>query len=163
MDRWLVEGEKSNSSPHSTGNSFAAPSGLCKKAAEYCVPKDGDDELQIIASKGYEHEKAFLQKLQVDGRQVIEIKSKNDSVAATMAAMQDGAKVIHQAHLLHGQFGGHADFLFRVDGPSAFETIATRCGMQNLLALPNLTLLCSSACIQIFWSKSKAAVPRRSA
>src|SRR5690606_22246697 len=41
------------------------------------------------------------------------------AVAATEQAMREGAEVIYQATFLRGQLRGHADFLLRVERPSA--------------------------------------------
>lgn len=109
MDRWFLE--KSNGR-----HTQRVPSGFEGFGIEQCVPDGSDEELEIIASKGIEHEKRFLASF--DPTEVVEIPSGKDSAQATLEAMTSGAKVIFQAHLVDSQFGGYADFLIRVPGES---------------------------------------------
>lgn len=82
-----------------------------------------DATMELLREKGTAHEKAYLDKLQQQGRQVREISSEGLSlearVADTVAAMREGADVIFQGALLHGSWHGFADFLVRVEVPSA--------------------------------------------
>lgn len=86
-----------------------------------------DESAALIARKGNEHERAYLDRCRTEGRQVVDIAaeggSTDDKVARTLAAMRSGIEVIYQATLRDGPLFGHADFLLRVDGaPSAFGT-----------------------------------------
>ncbi len=84
-----------------------------------------DQSAELIARKGDEHERAYLQRLRAQGRTVVDIAAGggtiDDKVARTLQAMRQGAEVIYQATLCEGPLIGHADFLRRVDGePSTF-------------------------------------------
>ena len=82
-----------------------------------------DESAALIASKGDEHERAYLGRLRAEGRVVIDIATDgggtDDKVARTLAAMRRGVEVIYQATLRDGQLFGHADFLMRVDGEAS--------------------------------------------
>lgn len=80
---------------------------------------------ELLARKGDEHERHFLEALKEEGREVAEIPSGDGSaatlhaaVAATEEAMRAGTEVIYQATFLRDRLRGHADFLFRVERPS---------------------------------------------
>jgi uncharacterized protein len=81
-----------------------------------------DEAAQLVAAKGDEHERRYLQALRAEGVQVVDIAegggSLDDRVARTLQAMKGGAQVIFQAALREGPWMGHADFLRRVDEPS---------------------------------------------
>ena len=77
------------------------------------TPGEADENLELLARKGIEHEAAYL----------VMLKSETDvseptNEAETIAAMHGGAPVIFQAHLSRDNFAGIADFLVRVDGAS---------------------------------------------
>jgi predicted RecB family nuclease len=79
---------------------------------------------ELLARKGDEHEAAFLQTLRLAGREVVEIHlgEERDFVEAsarTAEAMRAGAAYIYQAVLTLDGWRGIADFLERVDRPSA--------------------------------------------
>ena len=82
-----------------------------------------DESAELIARKGDEHERAYLERLRAEGREVIDIAADggtvDDKVARTLAAMRGGAAIIYQATLRDGQLFGHADFLMRVDGEAS--------------------------------------------
>ena len=82
-----------------------------------------DESAELFARKGDEHERAYLERLRADGREVIDIAADggniDDKVARTLAAMRSGAATIYQATLRDGQLFGHADFLMRVDGEAS--------------------------------------------
>ena len=90
-------------------------------------PFRNDPELDLIRRRGFEHEKAYLGRLRADGRTVHEIATREAHTpdelraaeAETLAAMRAGADVIFQATFFDGRWRGHADFLLRVDRPSA--------------------------------------------
>jgi predicted RecB family nuclease len=93
-----------------------------------------DEGTQLIQQKGVDHEKAYLARLQAEGRQVIDIAQTGDPAAAverTHAAMRDGVEVIYQAALEHGNLAGYADFLIRVapatpGTPAQYEAADTK-------------------------------------
>ena len=84
------------------------------------------DTGDLVARKGGEHERAYLESLRATGREVVEIA--NDpglpqllrGAEQTLDAMRGGAEVIYQAVLFDGdRWRGYADFLERVESPSA--------------------------------------------
>jgi predicted RecB family nuclease len=83
-----------------------------------------DPHTDLLARKGDEHEQAWLQRLQANGRAVHSVqrlKGEPDWEAAakqTLAAMREGVEVIYQGVLLDRDWRGVADFLIRVDTPS---------------------------------------------
>lgn len=88
-------------------------------------PED-DPTAEVIARKGAQHERAALGRLEAQGRRVVRIDEGDGSVAAlraavaaTREAMEQGADVIFQASFLHDGWTGRADFLLRVETPSA--------------------------------------------
>jgi uncharacterized protein len=88
------------------------------------IPRDKDPQADIIRAKGFEHERAWLEHLRADGRQIIEIDTGVEpdwagAAARTTEAMRAGAEVIYQGVFLDGSWRGIADFLFRVDSASA--------------------------------------------
>jgi predicted RecB family nuclease len=115
--------------PHSTTLDLAALKGRLEGASE-----DDDAYLDLLRTKGLEHERAFLDKLKAEGRDCIAIDdtlSLADKVAATRAAMRNGAEVIYQGALYLPPWHGYSDFLVRVDTPSklgrwSYEVIDTK-------------------------------------
>lgn len=86
-------------------------------------PQDENAARDLVQAKGAEHELAYLNRLKAEGRQIVELKPdfRNPvaTEAATLAAMRSGAEVIYQAGFQHDAWRGAADFLLRVDEPSA--------------------------------------------
>jgi len=82
-----------------------------------------DDQARLIQQKGYAHEAAYAARLSSTSDSFVDIAkgrpSLEDRIDATHAAMSSGAGVIFQGTLRDGQFVGHADFLLRVERPSA--------------------------------------------
>jgi predicted RecB family nuclease len=82
-------------------------------------------EADLLAAKGEAHERLHLTRLREQGHRVVEIADPGrdhdwtEAVVATRSAMADGANVIYQAVLAAGQWRGRADFLVRVETPSA--------------------------------------------
>jgi len=82
---------------------------------------DADATAEILQQKGIAHEKAYLDKLKADGRQVAVISDHAklpDRVRMTLDAMRHGDDVIYQAALHDGCWHGFADFLERSETPS---------------------------------------------
>ncbi len=76
-----------------------------------------DDQTRLLQDKGFAHEKKFLGALEAlhgDVTGIPENASQEERVAATLAAIRAGDKVIFQATLVRGNLIGHADFLIRV-------------------------------------------------
>ena len=86
--------------------------------------KTTDDALNLVFSKGTDHERAYLARLRREGHVVTEILTRFDVAGRveaereTLAAMRTGVDVIYQATFYDGQWGGQADFLLRTDRPS---------------------------------------------
>ena len=82
-----------------------------------------DESAALIARKGNEHERAYLDRLRSEGRSVADIAaeggSTDEKVARTLAAMRAGVEIIYQATLRDGPLFGHADFLRRVDSETS--------------------------------------------
>ena len=85
-------------------------------------------EADLLARKGDEHERAYLEQLRAQGKRVAEIPPTDDNSLESLRGAADrteeemraGAEVIYQGTFFRDGFRGHTDFLFRVDeGPSA--------------------------------------------
>ena len=87
-----------------------------------------DDQTRLVQEKGYAHEAAYAARLADESDSFIDIAKGRGSldarVAATREAMQRGIAVIFQAAFRDGSFVGHADFLRRVERPSALGTFS---------------------------------------
>jgi predicted RecB family nuclease len=107
---------------HLTNLERAALAGLVQR------PVRQNDEIELIAKRGLDHERRYLERLRADGRTVASIERDGSgtdqgaflraAAADTEAAMRDGAQVIYQATFFDGQWRGHADFLHRIEEPS---------------------------------------------
>jgi len=92
--------------------------------APHSGAKTEDEALNLVFSKGIDHEMAYLERLRRAGLVVTEIPTRHDVVGRieaereTLEAMRAGADVIYQATFYDGQWGGQADFLLRNDRPS---------------------------------------------
>jgi len=83
---------------------------------------------ELLARKGDEHESEYLESLKAQGLEVLElgmpdrsdVESLEAAAAETLEAMKAGPDVIFQATFFDGERRGHTDFLFKVDGTSAF-------------------------------------------
>jgi predicted RecB family nuclease len=101
---------------HLTALDLEVAGGLRKK------PNQSTDELlQLLSTKGIEHEKRYLESLR-QSRAVVEIPDEEFSTAERAAqtenAIRAGADVIYQAAFLYDGRIGYADFLLRTDRPS---------------------------------------------
>ncbi len=95
---------------------------------------------ELLQKKGLAHERAHLKRLRADGRRIAEIPDENlkldTRIAATLAAMRDGAEVIYQGVLRDGSWHGYADFLVRTDdctsafGDYAYEIADTKLALS---------------------------------
>ncbi|MEA2674791.1 MAG: hypothetical protein QOI92_1983, partial [Chloroflexota bacterium] len=101
----------------------AALAGLVRK------PMRDDPQIDLIAKRGTAHEQRYRDELVASGKRVVEIQP-DGSVAdrgdqlraaatATIAALQSGVDVVYQATFFDGRWVGFADFLLRVERPSA--------------------------------------------
>ena len=78
-------------------------------------------DAKLLQDRGMRHEERFLDALRAAGRDVVSLAGAGRQEAAlrTEAAMDEGREVIHQACFADGGWVGFADFLVRVDAPSA--------------------------------------------
>jgi uncharacterized protein len=84
-------------------------------------PHRNDPIVELLTERGREHEAAYLAHLRALGLGVTEIRIAPgaEGVEATLDAMRAGADVIYQAPLGDERWYGRADFLRKVDRPSA--------------------------------------------
>ena len=86
-------------------------------------PNVSNAYIDLIARKGAEHEKNYLEMLLAGSDYVVKVGLGGDrdfavAAEATAAAMRAGAKYIYQAVFVNGDWHGIADFLERIDRPS---------------------------------------------
>ena len=98
-----------------------------------------DAHADLLARKGQEHERAWLQRFVEEGRQVVNIDTlgaepENSTgrhrdweadAARTIAAMREGVDVIYQGVFADGDWHGISDFLVRVDGAKVVDRSAS--------------------------------------
>jgi uncharacterized protein len=111
---------------HLTSLELAAAARLVKR------PNRPDPELDVMHQRGLAHEARYLADLEAAGRTVTRIEADDTienwgerlrrAAADTGAAIRRGADVIYQATFFDGRWLGHADFLLRVEKPSALGT-----------------------------------------
>lgn len=123
----------------------AALTGLERKAAAgMTVRPEPDETTRLIARKGDEHERRYLDALLAGGVDVCEIRpaghaggqTLRDAESATLAAMERGVAIIYQGTFFDGTFMGHADFLRRVERPCAkwpwsYEVLDTKLALST--------------------------------
>ena len=83
-----------------------------------------DPHADLLASKGAEHERVWLERFRTEGRQVVSIDQSDgrrnwlEDAERTIAAMNNGVPVIYQGVFANGDWHGISDFLVRVERPS---------------------------------------------
>jgi len=84
-------------------------------------PHRNDPIVELLAERGREHEAQYLKHLRAQKLGVVEIRVPpgEEGVETTLAAMRDGADVIYQAPLGDARWYGRADFLLKIERPSA--------------------------------------------
>src|SRR3989440_5261502 len=78
------------------------------------------EHAELLRRKGELHERAYLERLRADGRQIVEISLGEpwdfDAAARqTAEAMRAGAEIISQATFVDGRWRGRADFLLKIE------------------------------------------------
>jgi uncharacterized protein len=79
---------------------------------------------QLLRDKGIDHERAHLDALRAQGRDVVEVPARSDGetferwASRTREVLAEGHDVVFQAPLVHDGMRGIADFLERVEVPS---------------------------------------------
>ena len=88
-----------------------------------------DEQADVVARRGDEHEQRWLERFEAEGRSVVRIppavrwEERLAAAAATATAMRGGADVIHGGvFVLDERWSGVADFLVRVEQPSSLGT-----------------------------------------
>jgi uncharacterized protein len=107
-------------------------------------PAETDPMTALIARKGEEHERRYLDRLLElnGGVEVFERPADNtatglrEAEARTVRAMEQGVRHIYQATFFDGTFLGHADFLRRIDTPCerwewSYEVIDTKLALHT--------------------------------
>ena len=103
------------------------------------APKWHEPRLEALIKRGLQHEAAYLEHLETQGRDVTRL-PRSDSVDTgaedTLAAMGAGVDCIVQATLTSGRWLGYADVLMRVETPSAlgdwsYEVIDTKLARET--------------------------------
>ena len=98
-------------------------------------PFFSDPTIELLQQLGLEHEKRYLQELaKRDGQSITEIDQTvpwQEAVSQTIDALRRGVHAIYQATFLEGPWRGRADFVIRVDRPSAlgpwsYEVVDTK-------------------------------------
>src|SRR3989441_9284544 len=87
---------------------------------ERARPFVADEHAELLRRKGELHERAYLERLRAEGRQIVEITLGEpwDFEAAgrqTAEAMRAGAEIISQATFVDGRWRGRADFLVKIN------------------------------------------------
>ena len=83
-------------------------------------PNYSNRTTDVLRKKGEEFEAAYLQLLTTSGLSVVSIdKADPNAHAKTLSAMDRGVDVIYQGRLEDGQWQGWADFILKVNKPSA--------------------------------------------
>lgn len=93
-----------------------------KSFAEAMEKAEDSASNQLLQRKGFEHEAAYLKQLKDAGKTVVEIPKEPklpERVELTRQALRSGADVVYQGVLFKDNWRGDADFLIRVDTPSA--------------------------------------------
>ncbi|MFN3946096.1 MAG: TM0106 family RecB-like putative nuclease [Allosphingosinicella sp.] len=118
------------------GCSHAAALNLQKLVDPASLPDraEDDESVQLIQQAGHAHEASYLAQLKAAGHDVAEIAGEGTletRAQATLAAMRAGHEIIYQATFLAPPWHGFADFLRRVEIPSAladwsYEPIDTK-------------------------------------
>ena len=81
-----------------------------------------DPFAELLARKGIEHERAYLEALRRSGRTVAELDENaplDERVARTREAIRAGVEIIYQGALMRTPWHGYSDFLERVEQPSS--------------------------------------------
>lgn len=100
-----------------------------------------DPLLELLWQRGMDHEKAYVETLRRDGREVLDLNhiprnQADEALAQTLDAIRAGKDVIVQAALQHESWFGYADMLVRNDkesklGAWSYEVIDTKLARET--------------------------------
>jgi predicted RecB family nuclease len=83
----------------------------------WVTPDEGDQEAELAARMGDAHERRYLERVRTQYPTIVELdRADPEGPLRTLAAMDAGAPVIYQAHLVADGWGGYPDFLYRCAG-----------------------------------------------
>lgn len=95
-----------------------------------------DEHAKLVIKKGHEHEQRYLETLEEQGQQITHVPAlldvgPSEALAETSTILRKGSEYVYQAFFYKEPFNGYADFLKRVDRPSAlgdfsYEVIDTK-------------------------------------
>jgi predicted RecB family nuclease len=120
-------------SPSDLANYLACPHltqlDVAVQRGELVQPHREDSHGELIRRKGDEHEADYLAQLRAEGREIVEVELGEDggfeeAARRTEDALLAGAEVVYQGVLASGGWRGIADFLIRIDEPSALGPFA---------------------------------------
>ncbi len=102
-------------------------------------PRFDDPFLEILAERGLEHERAYVESLRTGGRRVVDlsgVKDRNAALSLTLDALRSGADVVVQAALADGRWYGRPDVLLRVPagggfGAWSYEVVDTKLSRET--------------------------------
>jgi predicted RecB family nuclease len=106
--------------------------GRAAARGEIKKPFFADPGIDLLRELGLKHEQNYLSQLrQAQGLEVVEIPSSPDAAEVTIEALRRGVDAVYQAVFQQGPWYGRADFLVRVDTPSAlgpwsYEVVETK-------------------------------------
>jgi predicted RecB family nuclease len=96
---------------------------LLRAAGKADPAKGPRPDADLIRERGLAHERAFLERLRADGLDVLALPddgpATGERARLTEEAMHSGADAIYQAAFDHDGWHGFADFLIRIEEPSA--------------------------------------------
>jgi predicted RecB family nuclease len=112
---------------------------LAAAKGELAKPTVWDPVLEILAERGAQHEKAYVEHLASQGLPVTAIDGvgiEPSAVEKTLVAMKAGAPIIVQGALQSGRWSGRADVLLRVEipsvlGPWSYEAVDTKLAKET--------------------------------
>lgn len=92
-------------------------------------PDGPDEQLQLLANLGLQHEADYLEYLRSEGLKVVDL-TDNRSVEATIEAINSRADVIYQGLLAFENFAGIADFIVKPEGQTHYEVWDTKLALK---------------------------------
>lgn len=94
---------------------------LAEARGERAAPDFKAPHLAVLQERGYEHERAYLERLEAEGLQIVSLHDGTESMALreTQKAMEAGVDIIVQSALASGPWFGRPDVLRKVTTPSS--------------------------------------------